>query len=54
MENIPAIFEDEIIGDAAKKLFDDAQHLLKSIIEHNWLTAKAVVGILKLTPFKMI
>ncbi|HRF76126.1 MAG TPA: vitamin B12 dependent-methionine synthase activation domain-containing protein, partial [Chitinophagales bacterium] len=43
----PTIFEDEIIGDAAKKLFDDAQHLLKSIIEHNWLTAKAVVGIFK-------
>lgn len=43
----PAIFEDEIIGDAAQKLYDDAQHLLKSIIEHNWLTAKAVVGIFK-------
>lgn len=43
----PAIFEDEIIGDASKKLYDDAQSLLKSIIEHNWLTAKAVVGIFK-------
>jgi len=41
----PVIFEDEIIGDAAKKLFEDAQALLDKIINENWLTAKAVVGI---------
>ncbi len=43
----PAILEDDLIGEAAQKLFDDAQVLLKKIITENWLTAKAVVGIFK-------
>jgi 5-methyltetrahydrofolate--homocysteine methyltransferase len=43
----PAIFDDEIIGEASKKLFDDAQVMLHQIIEENWLKAKAVVGIFK-------
>ena len=41
----PAIFEDEIVGVEAKKLFNDAQSLLRRIIDEKWLTAKAVIGI---------
>ncbi len=40
----PAIFEDEVVGVEAKKLFNDAQSILRRIIDENWLTAKAVIG----------
>lgn len=40
----PKIFEDELIGVEAKKVFDDAQAMLKKIVDENWLTAKAVFG----------
>ena len=40
----PAILSDEVIGKEATKLYNDAQHLLKKIIEEEWLNAKAVVG----------
>ena len=40
----PKIFENEIVGVEAKKLFDDAQALLKEIIDNKLLTARAVVG----------
>jgi len=43
----PAILEDELIGEAAQKLFEDAQVLLDKIVAEKWLTAKAVVGIFK-------
>ena len=43
--NYPEIFEDEIVGVEAKKLFNDAQSILRRIIDENWLTAKAVIGI---------
>jgi len=41
----PKIFNDTERGAEAKKLFDDAQKMLKQIIEEKWLTAKAVIGI---------
>ena len=41
----PAILEDEIVGEEAKKLFDDAQSMLSKIDDESWLTHKAVVGI---------
>ena len=41
----PSIFQDEIIGGEAKKLFNDAQSLLRRIIDEKWLTAKAVIGL---------
>ncbi len=41
----PKILKDPIRGTEAQKLFDDAQHMLKRIIDEKWLTAKAVVGI---------
>ncbi len=40
----PKILNDEIVGEAATKLFEDAQDMLKKIVEEKWLTAKAVVG----------
>ena len=41
----PKIFNDEVVGDAAKNLFDDAQVLLKDIIDNKRLTARAVFGL---------
>jgi 5-methyltetrahydrofolate--homocysteine methyltransferase len=41
----PNILNDEIVGDQAKELFDDAQRMLKQIVEEKWLEAKAVVGL---------
>lgn len=40
----PHILEDEIVGEAAKDLFKDAQAMLKRIIDEKWFTAKGVVG----------
>jgi len=40
----PEIFEDEIVGVEAKKLFNDAQSILRRIIDEDWLTANAVIG----------
>ncbi len=41
----PDILTDEKYGDEATKLFNDAQQMLKQIIDKKWLTAKASVGI---------
>ena len=43
----PAILSDSVIGTEATKLYNDAQKLLKQIIEEKWLTAKGVVGFWK-------
>ena len=40
----PRIFEDKNVGDEAQKLFDDAQALLKRIVDEKLLKAKAVFG----------
>jgi len=40
----PKIFNDEIIGVEAKKLFDDANKLLDEVIAKKLLKAKAVIG----------
>jgi 5-methyltetrahydrofolate--homocysteine methyltransferase len=40
----PKIFEDSFVGEEAKKLFDDAQVLLKRIVDQKLFTAKAVIG----------
>jgi len=40
----PRILEDEIVGESATKLFNDARAMLKLIVEEKWLTAKAVIG----------
>jgi 5-methyltetrahydrofolate--homocysteine methyltransferase len=40
----PQILSDEKIGEAASKLYDEAQIFLKKIIKEKWLTAKGVIG----------
>jgi 5-methyltetrahydrofolate--homocysteine methyltransferase len=40
----PRILDDEIVGEAARNLFTDAQKMLKQIVEENWITPKAVIG----------
>jgi 5-methyltetrahydrofolate--homocysteine methyltransferase len=40
----PAILTDNKVGEAAQSLFDDAQAMLKQIIEEQWLQPKAVIG----------
>ncbi len=40
----PKILNDEVVGEAATKLFEDAQAMLKKIIEEKWLIAKGVIG----------
>ena len=41
----PQLLSDSIIGDAATKLYKDAQALLKKIIKEKWLTPRGVIGI---------
>jgi len=41
----PKILQDEVVGMEARKLFADAQAMLKRIIEEKWLTANAVFGL---------
>ncbi|MFN5910064.1 MAG: methionine synthase [Bacteroidota bacterium] len=41
----PELLNDAVIGEEAKKLFNDAQHMLNKIVSEKWLTAKAVVGL---------
>ncbi|WP_291010800.1 methionine synthase [Hydrogenophaga sp.] len=41
----PAILEDEVVGEQAKKVFADAQTMLKKIIEGRWLRASGVIGL---------
>ncbi len=40
----PQILSDNKVGAEAKKLFDDAQEMLKRLVAEKWLTANAVVG----------
>ncbi len=40
----PKIFADKFVGDEAKKLFDDAQVLLKKIVDEKLLQANGVIG----------
>jgi 5-methyltetrahydrofolate--homocysteine methyltransferase len=41
----PRILDDEVVGEAARKLFADAQAMLKRIVEEKWLTARGVFGL---------
>ncbi len=40
----PRIFNDELIGAEARQLFDDAQKLLKTIVDNKLLKARGVIG----------
>ena len=41
----PDILTDEVVGEQAQSLFQDAQEMLNQIVEDNWLTAKARFGL---------
>jgi 5-methyltetrahydrofolate--homocysteine methyltransferase len=47
----PKIFDNAIIGQEAKKLFDDAQELLKEIIDQKLLKANAALGFYPVNSF---
>ena len=40
----PAILDDEVVGEEARKVFADAKTLLRRIIDNQWLTANGVLG----------
>jgi 5-methyltetrahydrofolate--homocysteine methyltransferase len=40
----PQILQDDKVGEAARGLFDDAQEMLKQMVEEKWLKARAVIG----------
>jgi 5-methyltetrahydrofolate--homocysteine methyltransferase len=43
--NYPAILEDEVVGESATALFNDAQAMLDRIIAEHWLTPRGTVGL---------
>ena len=43
--NYPAILEDEVVGESATSLFNDAQKMLERIVSEKWLTARGVAGL---------
>ncbi len=40
----PKVLEDEVVGEAARKVFEDGQAMLKKLIEGRWLQANAAVA----------
>lgn len=41
----PAILTDEVVGEQATHLFEDAQKMLAQIVSEKWFTAKGILGI---------
>ena len=42
----PAILKDEVVGEAASKVFEEGQALLKKLIDGRWLTANGVIALM--------
>jgi len=42
----PAILNDKVVGEAATKVFNEAQAMLKKIIEGRWLNASGVIALM--------
>ena len=42
----PAILNDEVVGESARRVFSDGQSMLKRVIDGRWLTANASVAFL--------
>lgn len=40
----PDILEDEVVGEQAKKLYEDGKAMLKKVIDGRWLTASGVIA----------
>ena len=43
--NYPAILADDVVGEAARNLWEDAQAMLKKVVDEKWLTARGVAGL---------
>ena len=43
--NYPAILDDEVVGESARSLFNDANAMLDQIIAERWVTPKATIGL---------
>jgi 5-methyltetrahydrofolate--homocysteine methyltransferase len=43
--NYPAILDDELVGESARSLFDDAQKMLDRMIAEHWVTPTGTVGL---------
>ncbi len=41
----PKILDDPTVGPSARPLFEDAQRMLKQIVDEHWLTARGVAGL---------
>lgn len=41
----PRILSDEVVGEEATRLFNDAKSMLKKIVDEKWFTAKGVIGL---------
>jgi 5-methyltetrahydrofolate--homocysteine methyltransferase len=41
----PNILSDQVVGDEARRLFEDAQNMLSRIVAEKWLASKAVIGL---------
>ncbi len=41
----PAILQDSVVGEEARKLYNDARSMLRRIIDEGWLQARAVIGL---------
>jgi len=41
----PAILEDKVVGEEAKRVYADAQAMLKKIVDGRWLTANGVIAL---------
>jgi 5-methyltetrahydrofolate--homocysteine methyltransferase len=42
----PAILSDDVVGEAASKVFEEGQAMLKKIVDGRWLTANGVIALL--------
>ncbi|MDY7026287.1 MAG: methionine synthase [Pseudomonadota bacterium] len=40
----PRILDDEVVGEEAKKLFEDAQRMIKTVIDNQWIQPRGVIG----------
>ena len=43
--NYPAILDDEVVGESARSLFEDAKLMLEMIVSEKWLSARGTVGL---------
>ncbi len=41
----PEVLSDPVVGEAASNLYADARRMLRQLIEQQWLTARAVIGL---------